>query len=155
MFFFGVFPSTNFNFKTTKLTNCQCQYNMTSCILRSPAWFRLFLVLAWNLISELAQISFVVTSMCVLSSFFRTFGGLLLKSDIIAGAFQTLLTSQGFDTVCPFANLFFTFNSFHIHVIVINTVGLQGVPAYYDFWDLEKIELCEISTSEYYIANFH
>ena len=30
-----------------------------------------------------------------------------------------------------------------------------GVPAQYDFWDLEKIVLCEIRTSEYYIANSH
>ena len=28
-------------------------------------------------------------------------------------------------------------------------------PTRYDFWDFEKIVLCEIRTSEYYIANFH
>ena len=32
---------------------------------------------------------------------------------------------------------------------------IQGVLAWYDFWDLEKIVLCEIRTSGYYIANFH
>ena len=31
---------------------------------------------------------------------------------------------------------------------------LQGVLAQYDFWDLEKIALCEIRTSGYYLANF-
>ena len=32
-------------------------------------------------------------------------------------------------------------------------IQLQGVPAQYDFWDLEKIVLCEIRTSWDYIAN--
>ena len=33
--------------------------------------------------------------------------------------------------------------------------SVQGVLAQYEFWDLEKIVLCEIRTSVYYIANFH
>ena len=40
-------------------------------------------------------------------------------------------------------------------MLYTNPNTVQGGPAQYNFWDLEKIVLCEICTSWDYIANFH